>query len=80
MGTESAGLVGRSQESYEGREQDRLGCSRKAQDGQDHIVSHRLPSGDAGDLHLQARAPFVTKINTRLTQDLEMPQRRLGRS
>lgn len=43
-------------------------------------VSHRLPSGDAGDLHLQARAPFVTKINTRLTQDLEMPQRRLGRS
>lgn len=38
-------------------------------------LAHRLPSGDAGDLHLQAKAPLVTEINTHLAQNLEKSQR-----
>lgn len=46
-------------------------------------VSHGLPAvifSDTGDLHLQAKVPFVTEINTHLAQELEKPWRRFGRS
>lgn len=82
--TELAGLVGRSQDKHEvGESRTRWNVQRRHRMNGTTSVSHGLPAvifSDTGDLHLQAKVPFVTEINTHLAQELEKPWRRFGRS